>query len=79
MEVQNSGFLEYIAQLLLMIFVIVGAVIGLRKVYIGNKKKQKWARITKIVLIIVFVLLVIAGFAFYLYALALSEAFSTGH
>ena len=79
MEVQNSGFLEYIAQLLLMIFVIVSAVIGLRKVYIGNKKKQKWARITKIVLIIVFVLLVIAGFAFYLYLLALSESYSTGH
>jgi len=78
MEQTQSGILE---QLLVYGFILVLAFLlffGIRKVVLGVKQHKKWAKKAAILLIILFVVLLIAGIIFYVYAMALGEAFSTG-
>ena len=80
-ETTDTIALTFISQIIVYIILFaisVAIVYGLRLVYIGIKKKQKWAIIIAIVVAIVFILAVIGGIGFYLYAVALGEAFKTG-
>ena len=58
--------------------VIITAIFGVRTIYKGVKQHKKWAKRVVILLAIVFIVLLIGGFLFYIYASALGEAFSTG-
>ncbi len=77
-QANNSIVIQEIINYILLILLLVALFFGIRKVYIGVKQQKKWAKITAKLLIILLVLLIIGGFLFYLYALALGEAFKTG-
>jgi len=58
--------------------VIIAVIFGVRTIYKGLKQHKKWAKKAAVLLTIVLILLLIAGLIFYVYAMALGEAFSTG-
>ena len=77
-QINNSIAIQAIFNYVLLVLILIALFFGIRKVYIGVKQQNKWAKITAKLLIILLVLLIISGFIFYLYALALGEAFKTG-
>ncbi len=77
-QVNSTIAIQALFNYVLLALILFVLFFGIRKVYIGVKQQNKWAKITAKLLIILFVLLIIGGFLFYLYALALGEAFKTG-
>jgi len=78
-EVKSGNiFLQQFMFYAIIIIVLIMIIYGVQKVYSGVKKKQKWAKITATLLIVLLIFLIIGGIIFYIYALALGEAFSTG-
>lgn len=74
-QVNNSIAIQEIINYILLVLLLAALFFGIRKVYIGVKQQNKWAKIAAKILIVLLVLLIIGGFIFYLYALALGEAF----
>ncbi len=78
MEQVNNGFIEQLVYYAFIFIIILVIFIGIKKVVMGVKQNKKWAKRTAVLLIILLTILLIGGFIFYLYAMALGEAFSTG-
>ncbi len=77
MEQVNSTIkIQALFNYVLLALILIALFFGIRKVYIGVKQQNKWAKITAKLLIILLVLLIISGFIFYIYASALGKAFS---
>ncbi len=77
-QANNSIAIQEIINYILLVLILIALFFGIRKVYIGVKQQNKWAKITAKLLIVLLVLLIIGAFLFYLYASALGEAFKTG-
>jgi len=77
-QVNSTITIQALFNYVLLALILIALFFGIRKVYIGAKQQNKWAKIAAKLLIILLVLLIIGGFLFYLYALALGEAFKTG-
>ena len=77
MEQVNSTIkIQALFNYVLLALILIALFFGIRKVYIGVKQQNKWAKITAKLLIILLLLLIISGFIFYIYASALGKAFS---
>ncbi len=75
-QINNSISIQALFNYVLLALIIIALFFGIRKVFIGAKQQNKWAKITAKLLIILLVLLIISGFIFYIYASALGKAFS---
>lgn len=66
----ESTFISQLLTLILLFAILTAMMYGLRFVYIGIKNNKKWAKITAIVVAVVFVLAILGGIGFYLFAAA---------
>ncbi len=77
-QVNNSITIQAFVNYVFLALILVALFFGIRKIYIGVKQQNKWAKIAARLLIILLVILIIGGVIFYLYAMALGKAFETG-
>lgn len=74
-QANNSIAIQEIVIYMLLALIVVALLFGIRKIYIGARQQNKWAKIAAKLLIVLLVLLIIGAFFLYLYALALAEAY----